>query len=179
MIKIAVTGPESSGKSTLCHQLAGYYDTLWVREYAREYLKKKGNKYNERDILKIARGQLENETLATQKANNILICDTEPINFKIWSVHKYKRLSPSLKKIIETVRYDHYLLCYPDLPWESDPLREYPDEKIRIFFFEWFRKELEAANYAYTVIRGNSEKRLNSAIEVIDNLSGLGNGGEI
>ena len=37
-IKIVLFGPESTGKTTLSNQLARYYNSVWVPEYAREYL---------------------------------------------------------------------------------------------------------------------------------------------
>ncbi|HEV2831233.1 MAG TPA: ATP-binding protein [Hanamia sp.] len=59
--KIVVIGPESTGKSTLCAQLAEHYQTLWVPEYAREYLEKNGTDYSYNDLLAIAKGQIELE----------------------------------------------------------------------------------------------------------------------
>ena len=41
LIKIVLFGPESTGKTTLAKQLAKHYNTVWVPEYAREYLQKK------------------------------------------------------------------------------------------------------------------------------------------
>ncbi|MBK7030628.1 MAG: ATP-binding protein [Bacteroidales bacterium] len=38
MLRIAITGPESTGKSWLAEQLAEYYGTVWVPEFAREFL---------------------------------------------------------------------------------------------------------------------------------------------
>lgn len=61
MKKIVVIGPESTGKSTLCEQLAAHYKTDWVREYAREYLLKNGTDYSYEDLLTIAKGQIAGE----------------------------------------------------------------------------------------------------------------------
>jgi nicotinamide riboside kinase len=58
MRKIVIIGPESTGKSTLCQQLAEYYDTVWCPEFAREYLSDKGMDYDFGDLLNIAQGQL-------------------------------------------------------------------------------------------------------------------------
>jgi nicotinamide riboside kinase len=49
--RIAVTGPESTGKSLLTEQLARHYNTVWVPEFARSYLEKLGRPYDEDDIL--------------------------------------------------------------------------------------------------------------------------------
>jgi len=74
--KIAITGPESTGKSLLAEQLARYYNTVYVPEYAREYIDNLNKPYNFDDILKIAKAQLKNEKLLETKANKILFCDT-------------------------------------------------------------------------------------------------------
>jgi GTPase SAR1 family protein len=74
IIKIALFGPESTGKTTLAKQLAEYYKTDWVPEFARDYLQEKWDKHQTicdvNDMLPIAYGQtqLENQTLATQHA---------------------------------------------------------------------------------------------------------------
>src|SRR5215467_10584886 len=59
--KIVAIGPESTGKSTLCEQLAKHYNTLWCPEYAREYLTIHGMNYTYDDLLTIAKGQIELE----------------------------------------------------------------------------------------------------------------------
>ena len=59
--KVAIIGPESTGKSTLCTQLAAHYQTLWVPEYAREYLETKGTSYTYDTLLEIAKGQVSSE----------------------------------------------------------------------------------------------------------------------
>ena len=61
MKKIVVIGPESTGKSFLCEQLARHYNTVWVKEYAREYLLKNGTDYTFEALLDIAKGQVAEE----------------------------------------------------------------------------------------------------------------------
>ena len=56
--KVVILGPESTGKSTLCKQLAEHFKTLWCPEFAREYLLKHGMDYDFADLLTIAKGQL-------------------------------------------------------------------------------------------------------------------------
>jgi nicotinamide riboside kinase len=59
--KFVIIGPESTGKSTLCLQLAEHYKTVWCPEFAREYLEKKGMDYTYDDLLTIAKRQIELE----------------------------------------------------------------------------------------------------------------------
>ncbi|MFK8006949.1 MAG: AAA family ATPase [Saprospiraceae bacterium] len=59
--KIILTGPESTGKSTLARQLAQVYNTVWVPEFARTYLEGLNRPYRGDDLLKIAKGQRDLE----------------------------------------------------------------------------------------------------------------------
>ncbi len=165
MYKIAITGPESTGKSTLSELLANYFNTQWVPEYSRDYLAGLDRPYNKDDILKIAQGQVEREKELSLKANKYLFCDTELINMKIWSTYKYNSCPNWILESIKTHVYDLYLLCYIDIPWEDDPFRENPGE--REFFFNWFKEELEGYGFPYKVIKGNVFQRTEDAIKNI------------
>ncbi|HEY6977001.1 MAG TPA: AAA family ATPase [Chitinophagaceae bacterium] len=68
--KIVVVGPESTGKSSLCKQLAEHFNTLWCPEYAREYLLAHGKEYSYDDLLTIATGQLQLEDKYLEKIRN-------------------------------------------------------------------------------------------------------------
>lgn len=164
--KIAITGPESTGKSMLSKQLAKHYSTSYVPEYAREYVDKLNRPYKQEDILVIAREQLNRERLAIKNANGFLFCDTEMIVPKIWELYKYNECHPWILEQIRKNSYDLYLLCDIDLPWEADPQREYPH--MRSFFFNWFKRELEQYRFPYRIISGNEQQRVENAIDAIN-----------
>jgi len=166
--KIAITGPESTGKSTLASSLAQHYHTVWVEEYARQYLDQMSGPYEQSDLLTIAHGQIRNEQKSQEKARRFLFCDTEPIVLKIWSEHKYQHVAEEILEMHGWAHYDHYLLMNIDLPWVFDPLREHPDQ--RSYFFDWFIRELEQKNASFSIISGAEDERLKNAIEVIDRL---------
>ena len=163
--KIAITGPESTGKSMLAEQLAAHFHSVWVPEFAREYLDKLGKPYEEKDILQIARGQLKQEAIMMKSASEYLFCDTDMLVTKIWSDVKYNRCDPWILKNFEIHRYGLYLLCDIDLPWEFDPLREHPDR--RRFLFDLYFNELKSRNFPFAVIRGTGPDRLHHAITTI------------
>jgi NadR type nicotinamide-nucleotide adenylyltransferase len=165
--KIAITGPESTGKSILAEQLARQYQTAWVPEFAREYLESIERPYEEKDILVIARGQLRGEEMKMEQARNYLFCDTELLVTKIWSEVKYQRCHPWILNNLKTNRYQLYLLCYIDLPWQYDPLREHPDQ--RQFLFDLYFDELKKRGFPFEVVRGTGTTRLKNAIDIISN----------
>jgi NadR type nicotinamide-nucleotide adenylyltransferase len=164
--RVAVTGPESTGKSMLAKQLAEHYRTAWVPEYAREYIAGLKREYTQDDILEIAQTQLRNEEAKARKADRLLFCDTELIVTKIWSEVKYKSCHQWILDKIEAHIYDLYLLCNIDLPWEYDPQREHPE--MREELFGMYLHELESRKFPFTIISGLNEDRLKNAITIVD-----------
>ncbi len=164
--KIAITGPESTGKSWLSERLAAHYQTLWAPEYAREHVENLDRPYRKEDILTISKEQLAREDEAAEKANTYLFCDTELIVSKIWEMYKYNTCHPWIDEQIRKNRYALYLLCDIDLPWVYDPLREYPHK--RRFFFDWFKREFEYHGFPYRIVNGGYDERLGNAIRIID-----------
>jgi len=172
-IKVVLFGPESTGKTTLSRQLARYYNSVWVPEYAREYLQNKWN--NERktcepkDLMPIAIGQMKIENELAQKTDTILICDTDLLETKVYSEAYY---SGTCDPILETNAlknsYDLYFLTYIDTPWEADDLRDKPNERERMF--KAFEETLIKYNKPYVLLKGNKQERLKLAIKHIDNL---------
>ena len=122
--KIAIVGPESTGKSTLSHQLARYYNTVWVPEYAREYCEKLSQPCTWDDEINMFKGQLELENSLIQKANKLLICDTTFITVKVWSDYMFGKSPQEVLDEIPRHPYNLYLLMDIDLPWQEDPLRD-------------------------------------------------------
>jgi NadR type nicotinamide-nucleotide adenylyltransferase len=166
MIKVVITGPESSGKTTLAKALAEHYLAPWVPEYARDYLNHLNQPYQEEDLLEIARGQVERENEAAAEKLDLLICDTSLVVIKIWSKYRYGRCHPWILEQIEQRPVDLYLLCSPDIPWEPDPQRENPDDRDELF--KLYKRALK--DKPSVVIRGNESERLKQAISEIEHL---------
>jgi nicotinamide riboside kinase len=166
-IKIAITGGESTGKTTLTNQLAQHFDGLVVREVSREYLQEK-NTYDDTDILKIAALQLkvENEIASKAKKGQFVFCDTEWINIKLWLEDKQWEVPSYIIEGIENADYDLYLLLKPDIPWEWDPLRENKDKGL--YFFNKFLNELQKRNKKFEVIDSIAKEREENAVGIIN-----------
>lgn len=166
--RIALIGPESTGKTTLAEQLARHYKTVWIPEYSRNYVENLNRKYTKEDILLTIREQCEEEDRLLEQANKFLFADTEPILAQVWMMDVYHEKSAEIEKLIQERAYDLYLLLSPDLPYVNDPVRENPAR--RDFFFDWYKKELEERHLPYRVITGTGESRLSFAIKEIESL---------
>ncbi len=179
--KIVIIGPESTGKSTLCQQLANHYGTLWCPEYAREYLLTHGTAYTYNDLLTIAKGQiaLEDEYISkavhqwkmqnTKLKNPLLFVDTDMYVMKVWCEYVFGKCHSYILEKIAERKCDLYLLCNIDLPWVKDELREYPDLESRTELLSIYKDILVNQNIPWAVVSGNYEERLQTAIKGINN----------
>ena len=183
IIKVVVIGPESTGKSSLCEQLANHYNTEWVKEYAREYLLTNGTEYSYDDLLEIAKGQLalenvaielvENKTTnisASNSSSQIILLDTNMYVLKVWCEFVFEKCHPWILNQIVENSYDLYLLCDIDLPWVKDELREYPDLEIREKLYHHYKDLLVNQSTPWVNISGNYQQRLENAINAIDSV---------
>lgn len=168
--KIAIVGPESSGKTTLAEALAQRFETNWVPEFARAYVAGLDHPYQQKDLYIMARGQLALEVAKSASARQLLFCDTNLLVIKIWSEEAYGEVSPRLAALIDLQAYPLYLLMVPDIPWTPDPLREHPDLKARQYLFRRYEAALKEAMLPYVLIQGAGEERTQMAIRAIDSL---------
>ena len=183
IIKVVVIGPESTGKSSLCEQLANHYNTEWVKEYAREYLLTNGTEYSYDHLLEIAKSQLDLENAAIQLVENkttnisesnstsqIILLDTNMYVLKVWCEFVFEKCHPWILNQIVENSYDLYLLCDVDLPWIKDELREYPDLEIRERLYRHYKDLLVNQSTPWVNISGNYQQRLENAINAIDSV---------
>ena len=168
MIKVAIVGPESSGKTTLAKMLAEAYGTVWVPEYARKYLTNLRRDYRQQDLLEIVKGQLRLERSLTPNANGLLMIDTDMHVIKVWSEHKYGNCDSWILQALDRQDYQLYLLTYPDIRWEEDPLRENPDKGL--YFFDIYYQMLQEREVSFEVVKGGLDRRIALARKKIDAL---------
>lgn len=176
--KIVILGPESTGKSTLCKQLAAHYNTIWVEEYAREYLLKNGTAYSFENLLDIAKGQVNSEEKGIEFAeshnsklqtpNSKLFIDTDMLVMKVWCEFVFEKCHHWILNRISERQYDLYLLCNIDLPWVKDELREYPDLVSRQKLYHHYKDILINQNTPWVEISGSYEERLVKAIKAVE-----------
>ena len=172
-LKIVLYGPECTGKTTLAKELASYYKTNWVPEFARDYLQKKWNEKGEvcslEDLPIIINGQRALEKKILKKSREIIFCDTNVVVTQIWSqTHFNGYCCPEILKAAKDSNYDFYLLTDIDVPWQKDDLRDRPNDREKMLNI--FREVLERYNFPYKFISGNIKNRLKASIKVIDEL---------
>jgi nicotinamide riboside kinase len=165
IIKIAVTGPESTGKTELASGLARHFGDVWVPEFARDYLNHLNRDYTYDDLEIIAKGQIGEEYRLIKTAKKFLFCDTELSVIKIWSEYKYGKCSREVLRLMQQTPYHLYLLCDTDIPWEYDVLREHPGKGR--YFSECFIRELSSRSLPYAVIKGLGAQRLDLAVKTV------------
>lgn len=171
-MRVAIVGPESTGKTILCKKLALYYEGLWVPEYARYYLMTKNNSYSYHDLECIAMGQLFWEDLYTYHAKNrFVFFDTTLLTVKIWSEWKYGRTSRRIEKNYKSRKYDLILLSDVDLPWVYDPQRENPHDRHKLF--DYHIELLKNSNVKFETVKGLNKNRIENAIKIIENTKKL------
>jgi NadR type nicotinamide-nucleotide adenylyltransferase len=165
MTSIVITGPESTGKTSVANFLSDKFNVPVVKEYAVEYLEKTNGKYSYDDLHCIAEAQIESEDKLIAACNpEILICDTDLITIKIWLDVKFGKVDQYISQIIENRHYDYYILCYPDIEWEYDKFRENPDD--RDYLFDLYLDELKAYNKQFGILMGTGKKRFKNAEKI-------------
>jgi nicotinamide riboside kinase len=167
MITIAVTGPESSGKTTLAMALSNALSAVLVNEYARSYLKEKRSGYFPEDLDIIAKRQFNATVAGLSAQSNYLVSDTDMHTMSIWYKEKYGYVSSEIKSLLHKEEFKVYLLCRPDIAWEPDPLRENPNDRERLF--NLYFSSLKEYNRCFGIVEGNGASRLENALNILRN----------
>lgn len=164
MIRIAITGPESCGKTTLAVWLQQHLRrTRCIPEYARAFLNERNGQYAWTDLIRFA-DFLEGELRAEFELNAV-VADTDFYVLAIWFNEKFPSMENPLQKYVQCHSFDLYLLCAPDLAWEPDPLRVNPDDRWRLF--ELYEQALIRDGRSFAIIRGEGEDRIRNAAAAI------------
>ncbi len=167
--RIIITGPESTGKSTLAEALAAHYQTTWIAEYARTYIEKLNRPYTYADIVFIAEYQVEQLNKIYRQAREFVFFDTGLILTKVWFEVVFNKKPKWIDQEIIRNKPDLYLLCNTDIEWVADNVRENGGEK-RNRLFEIYKNEIENFGFRYKIISGKNKMRLKNAINFLDNI---------
>ena len=179
MLRVVLTGPECTGKTTLTERISHHYGIPFVPEFAVEYLesrKNKKKKYTLKDLLKIASGQTSSENFGLETAaltgEKIKLCDTDMLTIKIWAEVVFGKTDEIIESWINTIaeykkNENIYLLCSPEgIPWIAHPLRENPND--RHVLFELYENLLKKLGLNYYILKGDMDARFNEAKKIIE-----------
>ena len=167
MLRIAITGPESTGKSAMAAWLAQQYQTAWVPEFARDYIGRLTRPYELSDLVEIAEEQARLEDELAPKANHLLFCDTDFFVLKVWAEHAFGFCPAEIAEKLHSRPYNLHLLLDVDLPWQPDPQREHPH--LRRHFLEVYQTELKQAGVPWALVSGTGAERYQNAVKAIEN----------
>ena len=164
---IVLTGPESSGKTTLFEQLKTLSGFNFISEYSRTYIDKINRPYLYNDILEIAKFYVkEVETARINKRS--VISDTDLLTLLVWCEYKYDKCHPFIIDKLDKNPPDLYLICSPNIPWEYDPQRENPNNREELFNI--YQKKINELGIDFEIIEGDLSKRLIQAKKTLQNL---------
>jgi HTH-type transcriptional repressor of NAD biosynthesis genes len=169
LLRVVLTGSESTGKTALAADLAAHYGTVWSPEFARAYVDRHPRPLDPSDVEPIARGQIGVEDEAARRASRLLILDTDLLSTVVYSRHYYGRCPEWIEKAARRRRGDLYLLHHPDVPWVADGAqRDQPGarEQVHASFLEI----LEAAGARFVDVRGPWPERWAAAVAAVDTL---------
>jgi nicotinamide riboside kinase len=186
IMRIAIVGPESSGKTTLAEGLMFRTMGGYIGDATREYLDELERPYTEDDLLEMAQDHAQwfgdvdalaeehhqalhgKDPIARRAPRKPVFFDTDILNIKIWSQEKFGRVHPEIERLVRVLHYDLRLLCRPDIPWEPDPQRENPHDRDRLFAV--WEREMQAHGFPYVIIEGSREEREQKAVDVVEAL---------
>lgn len=155
-----LTGPESSGKSTLTETLAAHFATRWITEAARDMLT--DAVYQAHNLLQIAEAQRRAERAHDDA---LAFADTDLQTIYIWWQERFGPAPSSLVEAYARQSPRFYLLCQPDLPWQPDPLRQNPHDRERLFAL--YERDLCARGLPYEIVSGAGNARAERAIATV------------
>jgi nicotinamide riboside kinase len=168
-MRIAFTGPESSGKTTLSKWLSEQLSNCrLVNEYAREYLEEqKSTRATEVDFHKIVKQQ--NLLFKEVYTYSHEIFDTDIFVLRIWNDEVFRLKLPELE-LSDANSMDIHFLCSPDIPWEADPLRSASDQSERNRLFEKYKTELIQSHSNFVILFGEIETKKKLILSSIQNM---------
>lgn len=188
VLRIAVYGPESTGKTQLAAKLAAHFRAPLVAEYARERWDAQGGVLGLEDMVPVAREQWRREDAAAAQAKcnpldynaptsrraGIVICDTDALTTMLWSDLLYGTTPEEVRRGAEKRcrNYALYLLLDTDVPFTPDPQRCFPEPEDREKCRRIWHGALERRHLPYVWIRGEWVERERAAVAAINEVLG-------
>lgn len=168
MIKVVVTGSESTGKTELAHQLGEHFDAPVAEEFVRTFAAGSDGAITFSDHGSIARGQMASEDAAIAKAGPLVILDTDLVSTVVYCEHYFGRSPDWIQQEARARAGQLYLLCMPDIPWVADGVRDRGERRDEMHAL--FAKKLCELALSYVEIGGDREARMTRALMAVERL---------
>jgi NadR type nicotinamide-nucleotide adenylyltransferase len=171
---VCVTGPESTGKTTLARNLAEWAGAAWVPEASREHALRKGGDLDVTDVGPIGRRHVTAADEAAERACEggapLLVLDTDLLSTVVYARHYYGVVPRWIERAEPRRRADLYLLCDVDVPWIADGVRDRPLNREAMF--DLFHRALSRRRAPTVVVRGDWSARWQIARDAVECLRG-------
>ena len=168
VIKVVVTGSESTGKTELARQLGRHFNAPVSAEFARAYAAERNNQLAFADHGPIARGQMAGEDAAIARAQNVVILDTDLVSTVVYCEHYFGRCPDWIAATARARAGSLYLLLAPDVPWTPDGVRDRGERRDEMHAL--FARKLKDLGLGFTEIRGEWERRFSSAVDAVSRM---------
>jgi NadR type nicotinamide-nucleotide adenylyltransferase len=165
MMRVCLTGVESTGKSTLAPLLASRFDAVVVPEYGRAWAEANGTDFTVEALRAIAAGHIAARAAITANRPAIVIEDTDIVMTSAWA----RMLQGARDLVLSAIPADAdlYLLFAPDTPWIDDGTRQFPGDQ-RARFHEIIADELALRGVHPVPIAGDWAQRLAASTAAIE-----------
>ena len=171
LVRIAVFGTESTGKTRLARGLAEHYGEPCSPEFVREFWERRRGEITAADLEAIARGQVAGEEAAAARARRVVFADTELITCTLWDDLLFPGACPAWVRAAAETRarnFALYLLCDADVPFVADPQRCFPEAAARERARRIWREALVAHAVPFVEIQGDWPEREQAAIAAVE-----------
>jgi NadR type nicotinamide-nucleotide adenylyltransferase len=168
VIKVVLTGSESTGKTELAHRLGEHFGAPVAEEFVRGYAAERGGTLGFADHGPIAKGQIASEDAAIARAREIVVLDTDLVSTVLYCEHYFGKCPPWIETEARARAGDLYLLLHPDIPWVADGVRDRGEQRGDMH--DLFRRRLDQLALNYVEISGERDERFKSAVRAVESL---------
>lgn len=178
--RVAIVGPESSGKSTLTQRLAQHFQTTFAPEYARTYLETipapdlerlyAPGGFDTETMHHFIRGQAASVDAMARQCNRVVFSDTEAIVTMLYCRLFLGYVPDFVSNQVEKQQYDLYLLMSAHQDWAEEEQRIQPVYEDRVRFENECRAILDEKRYPYVRLHGTWQERETQAINATKTL---------
>ena len=162
VLRVALMGAPSTGKTTLAEGLAKQFGTVWMPEYGREYWERHHHdrRLTLEELVHIGEEHRRLEDEKVLDADRYLFVDTEAITTRVFSIYYHGKAAERLERLADeaAAHYDLFFFCGDEIPYADTPDRS--GEMNRRLFQLWIRDELARRKIPYVAVKGSVEERL-------------------